>query len=235
MRTILFTKLNKIDSDTTTKKINFVESADQLTKENEIFIVDDNEANIEAFMDETDQVYIPFKLLDRATAKGNVHVYFELEQYPFFQKIKDAITVPKGVLHFKRTISTAESTQLIASDLIVFSAILGEPVDVKVKQTNPTVAPHHQIVTVNFGEGTMAHLEYTIGKADEKIELEWSGIKQIIEFDSEEMKPLVPGGYTSLPLTFSVDSILTTAVKADEKLLERLQKFTQLITGGAKV
>ena len=78
----------------------------------------------------------------------------------------------------------------------------------------------------------MAHLEYTFADV-EKIELEWSGVKQIIEFDSDEMNPFHPQQGSYLPLSYSADSILHTARQVDENLLNRLEQFTKLLQGGA--
>ncbi|RDW22186.1 hypothetical protein CWR48_00310 [Oceanobacillus arenosus] len=228
MRKIVYKKLEKIDFATTTAKVTIVKSADQLTEGIETFLVD--EVNFDSVINDTDKVYIPSTLLN--VVNENLYVYYELEQYPFFKKIKEVIVNPKGVLRFRRTGIITENQRLIASDLVVFSAILGEPLTIQVKRTTPAVTPYHTIVTVNFGNGTMAHLEYTFSNDDEKIELEWSGIKQIIEFNSAEMNPFSLKNYTSLPLAYSVDSILATARKADQNVLNRLEEFTSLLSGG---
>ncbi|AXI10547.1 hypothetical protein CV093_18370 [Oceanobacillus sp. 143] len=230
MRTIIFTKLDKIDFTTSTINATIVESTDQLIEENGVFLLEDTEIN--AFSNDTDKVFIPSTLME--ATNENVHVYFELEQYPFFQKAKEVIANPKGVLRFRRMLPVIQAERLIASDLVVFSELLGEPLDVQVKQTNPIVKPNHTIVTAKFDNGTMAHMEYTVSdlNKEEQIEFEWSGIKQIIEFNSEEMKPIHPRRYTKLPLTYSVDSILATARKANQDLLNRLEKFTLVLSGG---
>ncbi|MFK4997049.1 hypothetical protein ACI2OX_04095 [Bacillus sp. N9] len=89
------------------------------------------------------------------------------------------------------------------------------------------------IVTVQFHDRAMAHLEYTFS-VGERIEFEWSGINKIIEFDSEEMRPIYPKGYTSLPLIYSVDSIIETAHGADKNLLSTLKAYTEIIEGGGQ-
>src|SRR5690625_5845764 len=79
-----------------------------------------------------------------------------------------------------------EEEALFASDLYILTELLGEPRDIKVRKTDAAVIPTHTIVMVNFGGGTMAHIEYTISN-EERIEFEWSGTENIIEFDSEAM------------------------------------------------
>ncbi|RDW20659.1 hypothetical protein [Oceanobacillus chungangensis] len=230
MRTIIFTKLDKIDFTTSTIEAKIIESTDRLTEENGVYLLEDNE--IDSVNNDTDKVFIPSTMIE--TTKENVHVYFELEQYPFFQKAKEVIANRQGVLRFRRTLPITQSERLIASDLVVFSEFLGEPLDVQVKRTNPKATPNHTIVTIKFENGTMAHLEYTVSDLykEEQIEFEWSGIKQIIEFNSEEMKPIYPRRYTRLPLTYSVDSILATARKVNQDLLNRLEEFNSLLSGG---
>ena len=77
----------------------------------------------------------------------------------------------------------------------------------------------------------MAHIEYTIHH-QERVELEWSGIKNIIEFDSDEIKSAQPGSKTTLPLAFSVDSILATGHQVNQHIIGRLAHFEKLISGG---
>ena len=106
-------------------------------------------------------------------------MYFDLENYPFYQKVKEMIgkeDKPKGVLRFRRMVKKDENQSLLAGDLYVLSSLLGEPQDVQVKQTDQSVTPAHTIIMMNFGGGTMAHIEYTVTN-QERIELEWSGIK----------------------------------------------------------
>lgn len=221
MRTIVFVDLNKIDGQTKFKKGISIEPTNQLT--DETILVPDEAIN----------VFIPSSSkLENASV--SVNVYFELEQYPFFHKVKEKIKGPKGVLRFRRETRNEGSERLLASDLLVFSSLLGEPESVQVKRTKQEVNPYHIIVTVNFGGGTMAHLEYTFSSEIERIELEWSGIKNIIEFDSKEMNPIDPNSNTNPTLTFSVDSIFATAHKADQEFIETFEKYSQLISGGTK-
>lgn len=226
MRTIVVADLEKVDFQTTLPKVTPVDSIDQLTNENEIYLIESLNVSI---LNENSNVYIPSTLLKKAD--DNVYVYFDLEQYPFYQKVKEMIGNPKGVLRFRRIISKAESSRIAASDLYVFMLLLGEPKHVQVKRTNHEVKPYHLIVMVDFGEGTMAHLEYTFYDK-ERIELEWSGIGNIIEFNSEEMTPVNQQKHVSLPLLYNVDSVLKYGKKANQDLVDRLEKFNEIIFGG---
>lgn len=181
------------------------------------------------------RLFVPSELADECKGLSNVSVYFDLELYPFFQRIKEVMKSdekPRGVLRMRRKVLAEEGDSVMIGDLFVLSALVGEPSEVMVKRTRGEVRPSHVILTVDFGGGTMGHLEYTFASEREKIEFEWSGIKRIIEFDSDEMTPLTPDGLTTLPLSYSVDAILSGAHLADEDLLQSLNKYRSLLNGG---
>ena len=110
--------------------------------------------------------------------------------------------------------------------------LLGDPKDVQIKQTDQSLTFAHTIIMMNFGGGTMAHIEYTVTD-QEQIELEWSGIKNIIEFDSEEVGVIQSGTKGISTLVYTVDAILATAHQLDQTLVDRLNHFNKLIKGGA--
>ena len=237
MTKIVLSKLDRIDMRTTLAKINILKTAD-LPKEREdtIFVLAATDENLEAVGNDSDQVYIPATQLtsDNQSVNG-LHIYFDLENYPFYQKAKEIIekaAKPKGVFRFRRMVKQGENASLLIGDLYVLSSLLGEAQDIQVKKTDQSVTPSHTIIMMNFGGGTMAHIEYTVTDR-ERIELEWSGIKNIIEFDSDEMRPIQPSGNTQLPLSYSVDSIVATAHKVDQTLVDRLNHFSERINGGA--
>lgn len=226
MGNIVFARLDKIDYQATLRTI--VDSVEQQAEQDETALLSISKTKLDAVLNENNNIFIPSTLLDNA-AEG-VNVYFDLENYPFFKKIKEVIEKehkPKGVLRLRRIIGNDESKDLIAGDSHVLSSLLGEPQDVQVKHSKHTLSPYHVIVTVNFGGGTMAHMEYTFSDQDERIELEWSGIKTILEFDSETMNSI------DSSLTYSVDSIIDTAHTADQRLIKRLTNYRQLVHGGA--
>lgn len=230
MRNIVVADLNQIDFQTSFQRPKIIDSVNDLTEKEGTFLI--NKSNMNEGLKKEGNLFIPSTLLEQ-TYEG-VQVYFELEQYPFFQKAKEMITDPKGVLRFRRKVRNEKSNGLPASDLFVLTSILGEPEDVQLKGTKQEVKPYHLIITVNFGSGTMAHLEYTFSDEDERIEFDWSGIQNIIEFDSKEMNPIDPKGYSRLPLLYSTDSILSAAHKADQNLIKRLIKYCGLLNGGVK-
>ena len=90
------------------------------------------------------------------------------------------------------------------------------------------------IMLVNFGKGIMSHIEYTVAN-EERIELELSGIKSIVEFNSDHMKPIQPESKTSLPLSYSVDDIIASARKVDDNMLKSLHAIRELIEGRVSV
>ena len=60
-----------------------------------------------------------------------------------------------------------------------------------------------------------------------------AGLKHILEFDSDQMRPIQQGSKASLPLAYSVDAILASARKVDQQLVNELSYFGNLINGGA--
>lgn len=233
MSNIVLGKLDKLDLSTTITEVEVVEFIGNNLGET-TFVSEVSEENVAAAKDSSADVYIPVSALSDHDI-NKVKVYFDVENYPFFQAAKKNImkeAKPKGVFRFRRTVEQGQSDDIFASDLLVFSSLLGEVVDIKVKRTDVNVIPSHTIVMINFGGGTMAHVEYTVSD-HERIELEWSGEKNIIEFDSNEMRPIQPASETRLPLVYSVDTILETAHSVDQKLIDTFDYFKKLLSGGA--
>lgn len=232
MRTIIVAKVDKIQQQKQTNHIHFFESVENLTESESICVLDETQFVSADLKDEADNIIIPAASFTNRKV-NNMSIYFELEVQPFFQKIKDIMLNRQGVLRFRRNIPSLEQERLIVSDLFVFSSLLGEPYDVKVKRTQKASAISHIIVTVNFGSGTMAHLEYTFLRAvEETIEFEWSGVRQIIEFNSSEMEPIEYNRDKSLALSYSVDLIKSTSIKADQMLIDKMNRYLEIIQGG---
>lgn len=232
MGKVVLARLEKVDHKETVENVKVVDSVGQ---EEITYILADTAENFDKVSNDGNQIYIPSTLLtvDDQDTKG-LHVYFDLENYSFYQKAKEMIekeTKPKGVFRFRRMVKQGESDSLLAGDLYVLSSLLGDPQDVQVKRTDQSVTPAHTIIMMNFGGGTMAHIEYTVTDR-ERIELEWSGIKNIIEFDSEEVEIVQSGNKTIPTLVYSVDAILATAYQVDQTLIDRLSHFSGLIAGG---
>lgn len=235
---IVFASLEKLDFKNTLEKVCIVELIEQLKKKPDdytTYVLATSEEQLKALENRDCKVYVPSDQLVTTHRNQGWYVYFDLENYPFYQKVKEIIrkeNSPKGVFRFRRTVKSRENPSILVSDLYVLSSLLGEPQDIQVKQTDSLVQPSHTIIMMNFGDGTMAHVEYTVSN-QERIELEWSGIKNIIEFDSKEMNSIRLKDKTSLSLTYSIDTIITTAHKVDEELLDRLNYLNKLINGGA--
>lgn len=237
MTQIVLGRKDKIDFRTTLEEVAFLNTVNEIKAgQNRVFL-EATEENIAAIDPQTHDLYVPsHQLTESQDASQNIHVYFDLENYPFYQAAQAVIEKkdkPKGVFRYRRMIKEVEEEALFASDLYILTELLGEPRDIKVRKTDAAVIPTHIIVMVNFGGGTMAHIEYTISN-EERIEFEWSGTENIIEFDSEDMTPIQPKGLTSLPLTYSVDSIVSQARILDQSLLEQLATYRKLIQGGAQ-
>ncbi|MFJ7936164.1 hypothetical protein [Sporosarcina sp. NPDC096371] len=236
MTKIIIASLEKIDIRSTLENVRVIESVDQLknaASDGITYVLATSEEQMKVLESSDHEVYIPAFALTAAHQHMGQYVYFDLESYPFYQKVKEVIgkeQKPKGVLRFRRIVKHGGKRSLLAGDLYVLSSLLGKPQDVQVKQTNLSVTPSHTIIMINFGGGTMAHIEYTVAD-QEKIELEWSGILQILEFDSEQMKPI----QSTFQLRYSVDAILASARKVNQELIVQLNDYSKLINGGAPV
>lgn len=232
MMNVIFTRLDQIDWDSTHAQVTVLDHVDQLSQHEEgTFLLEPESLTPTS----NQQVFIPLHELPKdAQEQSSLFTYVDLESYPFFQQAKKVIESEKqreGVFRFRRTVKESTGLDLLAGDLYVLADLFGEPESISVKKTDSAKLPAHVIVLVNFGEGTMAHIEYTVTD-HERIELEWSGMEHIIEFDSDEMSPFQPADYTSLPLMYSVDSIMQTARKVDEDLIKQIKSLNDTINGG---
>ncbi|MFD2044543.1 hypothetical protein ACFSTA_08705 [Ornithinibacillus salinisoli] len=227
MANVVIADVGKLDFQTTRKVVDLVESEEQIT-DDRLSVIDYE--NVHKVPLDSHSVYMPSTLMDGSHVKDG-NVYFDLELYPFFQKAREVISKnTKGVFRLRRIVGD-EDNSIIASDLYVLSTVFGEPEHVYVKRSREDIATQHVIVTVNFGGGTMAHLDYTFS-GQEYIELEWSGMQRIIEFNSNEMNPFGSKLHTALPLSYSVDAILKLSYQVDDELVEKLEQFQQVVDGG---
>lgn len=239
MAVVVLAELEKLDFRLALQTVSVLESVEQLTEAGHgetTFVLAATDANLQALKNESHQVFIPSTMITGDSQNLNMNIYFDLENYPFYQKAKELISQEdntKGVFRFRRTVTLADDKSLFVGDLYVLAGLLGEPEDIYVKMTDQSITPAYIILMLNFGGGKMAHIEYTI-HPQPRIELEWSGIKNIIEFDSDEIKPAQPGSKTTLPLAYSVDSILATGHQVNTHIIERLTHFEKLIGGTTK-
>jgi hypothetical protein len=227
MTNIVLANIERIDFITTTIKVNVVDSIAKLG-ENTV-LINLNDVSLTDLKGHT--AFIPATFLQEGNL-NDVKVYHELAQYPFFQQAQSVIQnngIVKGVFRLRRVVNEAKNTAVIASDLCVLSSLFGDPVFIDVKNSQTNARPNHVIVMIHFAGGVMAHVDYTFSNK-ESIELEWSGVQQIIEFNSDEMNPFDPGSFTTLPLQYNVDSILRNAEPA-EQVLPKFQEFLQAVGG----
>ncbi|WP_277585284.1 hypothetical protein [Psychrobacillus antarcticus] len=235
---IILRDIEKTENSFTVENVIILKSLDEIEdngKEDTNYLVATDQY-VKALARKKENIYLPYSLLMEKYRNEQIFVYFELEALSFFQSFAQIVkndANPKGVFRFRRTINRENLQPLIAGDLYVFSSLFGVPKDIHIKKTDSSKAPRHIIIMINFGGGTMAHIEYTVGD-QEKIEVEWSGIKNIIEFDSDQMKPVIPNDKTLLPLTYSVDAILSSAKVIDDKMIMQIDDFQKLLDGGAQ-
>ncbi|GGA79551.1 hypothetical protein [Ornithinibacillus halotolerans] len=180
------------------------------------------------------QLYIPISSLEAAGAqRQDCYVYFDLESYAFFEKVKEIIqtaSTPKGVFRMRRLQKNVEKYS-VTTDVFVLTKLLGEAKDIFVKEANGDVS--HLIVTINFGNGCMAHLDYTTADR-EYIELEWSGNGHIIEFNTDDMNPFYPKQLTNAPLVYDAEILMKNAHPIKPELLLQLEALYKRLTGGGR-
>jgi hypothetical protein len=201
----------------------------------EIMLLSREDKRVKSIGENADNLFIPIDLAEDFIGETNVNVYFDLELYPFFQRMKDVITADgksQGVLRLRRILSKHDHEAVMYGDLFVLSSIAGKVEEIKVLSTDRGTVPYHVIITTRFSRGKMAHLEYTFDEGAERIEFEWSGIQTIAEFDSDEMTPIKPTGLTSLPLVYYAEDILEKSHPADGAFHEQLDRYKTLVKGG---
>lgn len=237
---IILGDLNKIDSRLSKEKVTTTNSLEEIqedTNRGVSYLIAANSENVNGVINKKGNIYLPYNLFNESYLNSKVYIYFELDVLPFFRVFTEIFKKevnPRGVFRYRRAIQEERFLSTIVGDLYVITSLFGEQKDIHIKHSNLSLIPRHIIIMINFGGGTMAHIEYTVG-VQEKIELEWSGIKNIIEFDSDQMKPVHPNDRTLLPLTYSVDAIVSSAKVIDEKMLTRLDYFQKLLDGGIKL
>lgn len=228
--------LEKIDTRKTVNHTIIVNSFDEVKEdreENLVYLLEATEENVQDAATSSEKVFIPSTSLATVDTGSDTYVYFELESYPFFRNFKKLVNQQKqtkGVLRFRRMMQE-ENSSIMASDLYVLSSVFGDVKSVHVKQSKRQAGLQHKILLVYFGRGIMSHIEYTVAN-EERIELELSGIKSIVEFNSDHTKPIQPLSKTRLPLIYTVDEIIASSRKVDDKLIKRLQDIRELIEGG---
>jgi len=239
MTIVLVESLDKLDKRKTVMNTETISSLDEIKEnkdENFAFVMEATEDNVRSVTKHTDRVFLPSTSLMTFNPAVECYVYFDFESYPFFQKFKKLmgqLQQSKGVLRFRRTM-LEENQALVLSDLYVLSSIFGGLESVHIKQSKRQSGSFHMIMLVNFGKGIMSHIEYTVAN-EERIELELSGIKSIVEFNSDHMKPIQPENKTRLPLSYTVDEIIASARKVDDNMVKSLHAIRELIEGRVSV
>lgn len=234
MTSIVLGEIDQFDFLITHEKVDQIDSIEEIREftSHKTYIAPVSEENLGKSLTITNHVYIPATELLSSNVFTNGYVYFDLETYPFFQKVKEQIDKSdkrKGVFRFRRITTKENSLSVLVCDLYVLSSLFGKLNNIRVKHSKKELNPAHTIVLVNFECGVMAHIECTTINR-ERIELEWSGIKHIIEFDSDEMRPVLPCEYSNLPLAFTVDAVKQCAHKVEKSLIEQLKDFQQLLS-----
>ncbi|GIO26989.1 hypothetical protein [Ornithinibacillus bavariensis] len=225
MKNVVFAKWNRIAASSKTAGV-----VDSLSLDGkEIVVLDVDKLSLSGL--EKYDVYVPATVID--TIQGNnVKAYHELLQYPFFQRTKETILeegTPKGVFRLRRMVDSVKNNAVILSDLCVLASMFGETEKVVIRHSRLGVVPAHVIVLIRYVCGTMAQIDYTFSDK-EFVELEWSGIRKIIEFHSEEVNPVKPSLYHPITLQYDIKSILESSKRLD-LVWEEFQRYRSLVGG----
>ncbi|WP_060678222.1 hypothetical protein [Virgibacillus halodenitrificans] len=209
-------------------------NVEQKLEQTENIVATYSDAQFHEVLAEGYDVYVPSSLItdDYCGSYNNLYTYFELENYPFFKKLKDVIKKDenkKGVFRFRRKVSEKEQ-KTISSDLYVLNFVFGDIENVEFAHSDRGYEPFHVILLVHYINGTFAHLEYTFTDED-SIEFDWSGLKRIIEFDGNEMNPVKTNDQSSSLMLYT-DTILSTACQVNEELMTKLNSFKRLVDEG---
>ena len=207
-----------------------MEHLEEMNNEQDSFVLDATVENLKALEKKEHDYFIPSGLLRYINEDSKARVYFDLECYPFYRKIKQVIengSKANGVFRFRR-MTSGENLDIMADDLYVLSLLFGEPKEKHIKKTKRDFGPNHMILMVRFESGAMAHVEFTTSTVD-RVEMEWSGMRQIIEFDSEELSGQL------IPLQFTAADVKSVAKNIDAELIDRVRFFRSFIAGGTLI
>src|SRR5699024_2929276 len=140
---IVLGEKDKFDFLTTLNETKILDEPEQLKQEQEenvVYILSVKDKNSHFLSGANNKVYVPYIYLHGSHQENDdVYIYFDLENYPFFKKVKSVITKqekPKGVFRYRRMTNTELSHSLIAGDLFVISSLFGRPEDIHVKQSS---------------------------------------------------------------------------------------------------
>lgn len=211
-------------------RLHSVEKLVEINGEQGSFVMDATEKNLRALEKSGYDIFISTDLLSYVNEDSNTNVYFELECYPFYQKIKEIIesgSKANGVFRFRRMVRE-DNLDSMAGDLYVLSLLFGEPKERQIKRSKGDSGTSHMILMIRFESGAMAHVEFTIANVD-RVEMEWSGMKRIVEFDSEELNGQL------LPLQYNADDLLRSAKKVDAVLIAKVKFYRDILAGGTLI
>lgn len=176
MTTIILGNKDQINFHSALYDVAYLDFMGDAKESDKLIFASATDYNLSAIDLETQEVYIPaHKLNENMDTSNNTYVYFDLENYPFFQAAQAIIKreeKPKGVLRYRRTVEESVGEAFFVSDFCVLTSLLGEPEDIKVRRTNASVMPVHMIALVDFGvvRWHILNIRFLIKRA-----LNWSG------------------------------------------------------------
>lgn len=206
--------------------------------QNDYTLLSPDETKLQKFLqgDYEYPIYVSSEYLSRFINLENVRIFFELQASAFYQKwlgLMENDFNKKGVLRIRRKSRETDFISKLRDDIFVLSQLFGPAISIHVNQSSKGVTLVHLIGLVKFESGAIAHLEYTTS-LEETITFDWSGNKQIVEFNSTEMNPIEPS-LENNPLQYSVENIVACAFSLDHELKERLSSLEKRLRAGGEI
>ena len=102
MAVVVLAELDKLDFRLAVKNVSVLESVEQLTEADNgetTFVLAATDENLQALENESHHVFMPSAMVTGEDQHANCSIYFELENYPFYQQAKEIISQgenPKG-------------------------------------------------------------------------------------------------------------------------------------------
>ena len=147
-------------------RLQSVEKLVEINGEQGSFVMDATEKNLRALEKSGYNIFIPADLLSYVNEDSDAKVYFELECYPFYKKIKEVIengSKANGVFRFRRMVREY-NLDIMAGDLYVLSLLFGEPKVRQIKRSKRDSGISHMILMIRFDSeelnGQLLPLQY---------------------------------------------------------------------------
>ncbi|GEN56158.1 hypothetical protein GCM10012290_06880 [Halolactibacillus alkaliphilus] len=190
------------------------------------------EEELQDKLSKKDTLYVPYEKYKQEF--DNVKVYTDLESYAFFDKLSGVITQrqdKRGVLRLGRKIGGDFDKTILVDDLIALSGLFGKISFVKINHSQRNIKPMHVSIILRFMDGVLANLDYTFNQKED-IFIEWSGINEIIEYDSAKIQSFKRFDDKASSLYYDVNMIVKNAYEPDQDWMKLSTNCLSIIEEG---